>query len=86
MPKQKRVLTLGHTLPNWYMLQTCNMHCFHTSTITTPPPPSASAALSKHGDPSDRYFPDFQRACARGRGGKMQFSSCGWQWPSDMMT
>ena len=25
-------------------------------------------ALSKHGDPSDRCFPDFQRSCARGRG------------------
>ena len=23
-------------------------------------------ALSKHGTPSDRRFPDFQRACARG--------------------
>ena len=30
--------------------------------------PPTGPALSKHGDPSDRCFPDFQRACARGRG------------------
>ena len=36
---------------------------------STPPPPSfASTALSKHKSPSDRRFPDFQRACAGGRG------------------
>ena len=31
--------------------------------------PLMSIALSQHRDPSDRCFPDFQRACARGRRG-----------------
>ena len=35
----------------------------------TPPPPCASTAVSKHGDPSDRCFPDFQRRLRKGEGG-----------------
>ena len=33
------------------------------------PPPCVSTALSNHGDPSDRCFPDVQRARAMGEGG-----------------
>ena len=34
--------------------------------IVPPSPRCTSTALSKHGSPSDRCFPDFQCACARG--------------------
>ena len=37
--------------------------------IRPPPPPCASTALSKHRTPSDRCFPDFQCACAKGGAG-----------------
>ena len=33
--------------------------------------PLMGPALFKHGDPSDRCLPAFQRSCARGRGGYM---------------
>ena len=54
------------------MLYVCNMGTLYTTdhsvlrrhgaNFCTPPPSCASTALSKHEDPSDRCFPDFQRA------------------------
>ena len=48
----------------------------HSSALLCLPPLCVSTALPKHGDPSDGCFPDFQRACTRGRGGILLDSSC----------